>query len=158
MSPILQSLRCLDDLSIQEQAIFMMRRKGTDDVETVAMSLSRDIPGDHPITVKQHPGRRRSDSTSGGRGSLTVWLAQAQEVAAIWHPPAIGKCEGQQTHSVLTVETCLPLRLLYHSGLHQTVRSLTSNALLLRIDIRIPHYSTFNRCAEGPALLTSPVE
>ena len=77
------------------------------------------------------------------RGSLTVWLSE--EALSGWHYQRPTQRGAQFFYSDLAIETTLTLRKLFNLGLRQIQGLFTSLFALMRVDLKVPSYSTLSR-------------
>lgn len=84
------------------------------------------------------------------RGSVTLWLDEA--MIAEWH-----KVSGKgAVYSDAAIICALSLRAVFGLTLRQTQGFLQSLAQLLELKLRVPHYATLSRRAEGLTVPPAP--
>lgn len=81
------------------------------------------------------------------RGSLTFWLTD--EALEHWCAPRRTTPGGQPLYSDMAIEICLTLRSLFSLPLRQAEGFMRSIRALLKLDIPIPHYTTYSRRGNG---------
>ena len=77
---------------------------------------------------------------------------------AAWHVPATGERSDQPIYSAITIETSLPLRLVFHQPLRQSEGLLCSIADVLGINIAIPDYTTLSHRGGGLMILPKRID
>jgi hypothetical protein len=90
------------------------------------------------------------------RGGITVWFTD--EVVAAWHAPATGARGDQPIYSVIAIETCLALRLVFHPARRQTEGLLRSIANVLGVSIAIPDHTMLSRRGGSLAILPKHID
>ncbi|MBB5692739.1 IS5 family transposase [Muricoccus pecuniae] len=86
------------------------------------------------------------DAALRGRGSLTVWFAEA-EIAA-WKAEPRTTRGGQRHYSALAITTALTLRAVFRLALRQTEGLIGSIIALLGLDLPVPDHTILSRRAE----------
>ncbi len=75
------------------------------------------------------------------RGSIIIWLSE--DAIKAWHPDnKIKKKGGQIKYSDIAIETGLTIRQIYNLKLRQVEGFLNSIITLLKVNIKIPDYTT----------------
>jgi hypothetical protein len=75
------------------------------------------------------------------QGSLTVLF----DAEMCWGAEPTGKRERQPTYSVVAVQTCLTMKLLFRMALRQTTGFVESLLRLVGLDWTVPDFSTLSR-------------
>ncbi len=88
------------------------------------------------------------------RGDLAVWISE--DALALWSAPRRTTRGGQPRYSVLAIEMCLTLGVVFTQPLRQTQGLMRSLAKLLGVEIAVPDFSTLSRRGKGLTLRIKP--
>ena len=77
------------------------------------------------------------------RGDITIWFTD--EAITGWRPARTGTRGRPQEYSDVAIETAVFIRQVFHLPLRQTEGFMSSLALILKADIRIPDFSCISK-------------
>ena len=77
------------------------------------------------------------------RGNMTIWMTE--DAIADWHPAKTGSRGRPQEYSDFAIETALLIRQVFRLPLRQTEGFMNSLAKLMKVDIRIPDFSSISK-------------
>lgn len=74
---------------------------------------------------------------------MTIWMTE--DAIADWHPAKTGSRGRPQEYSDFAIETALLIRQVFRLPLRQTEGFMNSLAKLMKVDIRIPYFSSISK-------------